>query len=71
MTQRELWHSRLISELDARLQFLDGLAGIKTNKAASRGADIEVTTNSTARTINVEVQQFDSGTPWKTTTIPS
>lgn len=71
MNERENWHSRLISELYARLLCISGLVSIRTNKGSQSGADISVMIESTGRKINIEVQQFDSGGPWKTKTIPS
>jgi hypothetical protein len=71
MSEREEWHSRLISEFSARLKYLAGLADIETSKQAQRGADIRVQSKATRRTINIEIQQFDSGAGWKATTIPS
>jgi hypothetical protein len=71
MTVREKWHDRVISELSTRLLCISGLVSIRTSKGSQRGPDIVITISSTGRKINIEVQQFDSGGPWKPKTIPS
>lgn len=71
MTERENWHSRLISEITARLAYLRGSVTIEVSKDNIQGADIRVATGGVCKVINIEVQQFDSGGPWKTKTLPS
>jgi hypothetical protein len=67
------WHSRTIDNLDSRLSFLKNVVRINTNHGARAGSDIEiyVIIGSNQRRINIEIQQFDSGAPWTTVTIPS
>jgi hypothetical protein len=71
MSEREEWHDRLISEINARLRFLRNRITVKVNKGSRAGSDIEIISKKTGRRINIEIQQFDSGSPWTTKTIPS
>ncbi len=71
MTTREKWHSRIISEIESRLQFLRNRVDIKVSKGQKAGPDIQLTIKNSNRRINIEVQQFDSGAPWKKRTIPA
>lgn len=71
MVSRARWHDRIIIELEARLLFLRNRVSVKVNKQSSRGSDVEILINEQNRMINVEVQQFDSGAPWKSKTLPS
>ncbi|NPA72218.1 MAG: hypothetical protein GXO35_05240 [Gammaproteobacteria bacterium] len=71
---REKWHDRIISELAAHLVSLEPWVTIHIHKGNARGSDIvvEVTKGlNKGRKINIEVQQFDSGQPWRQQTIPS
>lgn len=67
------WHNRTIDSLDSRLNFLKNIVSINTHHGPRAGSDIEinVTIGGNQRRINIEIQQFDSGTPWTRTTIPS
>ena len=71
MVSRARWHDRIIAELEARLVFLRNRVTVEINMQSSRGSDIEIFINNKNKRINVEVQQFDSGAPWKSKTLPS
>lgn len=67
------WHQRTIDSIDSRLNFLKNIVTIQTNHGSKHGSDIEIyiLKNESERRINIEIQQFDSSSGWKTTTIPS
>ena len=67
------WHSRTIDGISSRLSFLRNSVIINTNHGSRAGSDIEIfiTIKGEQRRINIEIQQFDSGAPWRRTTIPS
>ena len=67
------WHNRTIDLITSRLKFLENLVKVEIHKASKPCADIEISFNlkDQVRKINIEVQQFDSGAPWKLKTIPS
>jgi hypothetical protein len=69
--ERERWHNRIISEIGAKLQFLRNRAEVETRRGSQQGPDIKIITKINKKEINIEVQQFDSGAPWKTQTIPT
>lgn len=66
------WHQKTIDEMKSRLDFLRNRVTINTNHGNQPGPDIEIifTNAGEQRRINVEIQQFDSGAPWKSQTIP-
>jgi hypothetical protein len=44
---------------------------IKVSRGARTGPDIQLITKKEKKKINLEIQQFDSGRPWRTQIIPS
>jgi len=64
---REGWHSRTISEIVARLSFLNAYIEVKVHKKQKKGGDIEITIKNGKQRINIEVQQDVSGTNWPNT----
>jgi len=67
------WHNLTIEKIFSRLNFLKNVTRIITNHGNQTGSDIEIyfQQNGQERKINIEIQQFDSGTPWTRNTIPS
>ena len=65
------WHNRIITEIESRLQFLKNRIEIELSIASQPGPDIRIITKKENKIINIEVQQFDSGGSWRTTTISS
>ena len=70
MTHKDGWHIRLIDQIESRLKYLKNYAEISVNKGNSPGSDIQITIKKTNKKINIEIQQFASGAPWKSGTIP-